>query len=440
MLNPTKNKCQVFLNQALKLKKIGCLILLGTITGCTSLPYKKTKKDILLDFQSQKFRSQHTGLFILDLRTNDVLIDKNGSKYFTPASTTKLFTLYTALRLLQDTLPSLKYSLDGDRVYVMGTGDPTWHHPYFQNKGPIAFLKQFETIFLYLDSHQGGKFGPGWAWEDYPYYFSPEITEMPLNGNVVTVHPGDSINVFPKYFQDSIAFQNHKPLREWKENQFYVPEKSLDTLQIPYITSKALTRELLSEAIEKNVVVLDSLPNRDWKVLPGISRDSVLKQMLWESDNFLAEQLMLLASSTLSDTLDFKTAKEFIWEKYLSEIPNKPRWVDGSGLSRYNLFTPKSMVSLLQKLHHETDSSQLFSLMPQWNSEGTLDVDKRNATPSFIYAKSGSMGNMYNLCGYLETKSGKLLAFSFMNNHFLRPSSEVRTDMYNILMALHHTY
>ena len=193
------------------------------------------------------------------------------------------------------------------------------------------------------------------------------------------------------------------------------------------------------EDLEKKIQIMDSFPSKNWRVLPGIPRDSVLKHMLWKSDNFLAEQLMLTCSSTLSDTLSFEKARNQILDGHLQALRQKPRWVDGSGLSRYNLFTPESMVAVLRKLHAETDSLRLFSLMPQWDFDGTIAIENSNKS-SFILAKSGSMGNMYNLCGYLKTKSGRLLAFSFMNNHFRRPSKEVRRDIYDILRLIHEAH
>ena len=69
----------------------------------------------------------------------------------------------------------------------------------------------------------------------------------------------------------------------------------------------------------------------------------IYKQMLEDSDNFTAEQLLLTASSTLSDTLQFNTIKAHT-NKHLLKWKQEPRWVDGSGLSRYNLFSPENLV------------------------------------------------------------------------------------------------
>ncbi len=440
MLKSIKGPSQVFLYQILKLRIVFSILLLTTLIGCAGLQFKAIKKQVLNDFKSEKLSHQHTGFLLVDIGTNDTLFNINGAKYFIPASTAKLFTYYASLKLLGDSLPSLKYIQENQNVTILGTGDPTWLHPYFKNELPIAFLKRFDSISLYLDNHEGEKYGPGWAWEDYPYYFSPEISAIPLYGNVVTVTPNNPLTVIPDHF--TTAFQNkvEGPPRDWKANQFYLSKQNKDTLQIPYITSKELTVKLLSEETGKPIGLLDSIAPKKWKILPGIPRDSVLKQLLWKSDNFLAEQLMLLCSSKISDTLSFERARDSVIGKYLSDLDPMPRWVDGSGLSRYNLFTPTAMVNVLKKLYRESDSLQLFTSIPQWDSNGTISQGSGPAKSSFIYAKSGSMGNIYNLCGYLRTKSGKVLLFSFMNNHFRRPSSEVRQNMYAILKRVHETY
>ena len=439
MLNSIKAHLQVFLNQTLTIKKIVITFLLGSLLSCASLPYKSIRKEVLNDFQSENFKAQHTGFLIVDLEKKDTLVNYNGSKYFIPASTAKLFTLYTSLQFLNESMPSLKYFQEENGLTIIGTGDPTWLHPYFKNEAPIEFLKQNDTIRLFLDNYGGEKYGPGWAWEDYPYYFSPEMDPIPLFGNVVTLEINDSLKVTPTFFSKNVQRENSKSLRDWNKNNFYVTGVEQDTLYVPFITSRESTLQLLAEKTGKNIVPLDSLPLKDWKILPGIPRDSVLKQMLWESDNFLAEQLMLTSSSTLSDTLSFEKAKDFVLNNHFGGMKQKPRWVDGSGLSRYNLFTPESMVTVLQKLHSETDSTRLSTLMPQWNSEGTI-TQKNTKNESFILAKSGSMGNIYNLCGFLRTKSGRMLAFSFMNNHFRRPSEQVRQDMYKVLTLIHNSY
>ena len=75
--------------------------------------------------------------------------------------------------------------------------------------------------------------------------------------------------------------------------------------------------------------------------------------MMQKSDNFLAEQLLIMASSTFSEELDPNETIQYVLNTYLPDLKHKPKWVDGSGLSRYNLFTPRSMVKLLQKIKAE---------------------------------------------------------------------------------------
>ena len=418
----------------LKKSSVTCIIFL--FLGCSASRFKQVQSK----FEGDGYKNQFTGLLVVDTKTKDTIIAKNSTKYFIPASTTKLFTFYTANKLLGAKLPSLKYSERRDSIYIEGTGDPSWLHPYFKDSMAIEFLKKTKkTIVLDLDNFSDKKFRPGWAWEDYQYYFSPELGPIPFYGNVVTIHESGSLKVSPTNFTNSITRGKANELREFDKNEFQIPKILNDTLEIPFVTSHELTKKFIEQKLEKKVVLAKSPHHNPSKILYGIPTDSIYKRILFDSDNFLAEQLMLVVSSTLSDTLSFDAAKNYILENDLSDIKQQPRWVDGSGLSRYNLFTPESMVVVLQKLYSEVDKHRLFKLLPAWNTNGTIQKPKPVDSP-FIFAKSGSMGNTYNLSGYLKTKSGKMLVFSFMNNHHMRPSKEVRQNMYNTLLQIHDNY
>lgn len=162
--------------------------------------------------------------------------------------------------------------------------------------------------------------------------------------------------------------------------------------------------------------------------------------MMLESDNFLAEQLLIMGSAVLSDTLQSSIAREFVLETYLSELKHPPRWVDGSGLSRYNLFTPESMVHVLNKLYQEIPRERLFTFFPSGGNNGTLEDWFAGNPHPYIFAKTGTLGNTYCLSGYMLTKSGKTLIFSFMNNHFKASSSHIKKRMQPILEQLRDSY
>src|SRR5690606_33839696 len=130
-----------------------------------------------------------------------------------------------------------------------------------------------------------------------------------------------------------------------------------------------------------------------------------------------------------SDTLDGRLAQKYMLEHDLSDLTQPPKWVDGSGLSRYNLFTPESMVQVLNKMYDEFPKDRLFSLFPVGGVSGTLENWYPGNPEPYIFAKSGSLSNNYNLSGYLITKSGKTLIFSFMNNHYLESTTGVKNHM-----------
>lgn len=418
------------------------LILVFTVVlmiGCAS-GKKIVERTVQNTFSDSFYRNQFTGLLLFDPITNDTLYDYNSAKYFIPASNTKIFTLYASLRMLPDSIPALKYKMKNDTLFITGTGDPSLFHPYFKDSTVTEFLKKYKNIAFDLNNLQDDKFGPGWSWSDYQYYYQPERNALPLFGNVVTVHHLDMLQVVPSYFSDSVVPINFSRNRELEKNIFYFSRSRKDTVEIPYRTDSTLTRVLLEDILGKKITLVKSMPIGEKQILHSVLSDSIFKRMMRESDNFIAEQLLILASSTLSDTLNSEKVRDYVLENHLSDLKQQPRWVDGSGLSRYNLFSPQSIVHVLHKMYTEIPRERLFDLFPAGGVSGTLENWYPGNPEPYIYAKTGSLSNNHCVSGYLITKSGKTLIFSFMNNHFRQPSSEVKRRMQSIFEKIRDTY
>ncbi|NNK75925.1 MAG: D-alanyl-D-alanine carboxypeptidase, partial [Maribacter sp.] len=392
------------------------------------------------NLSASHYDNQFTGFLLIDPISNDTIYKRNSTKYFTPASNTKIFTLFSSLKLLPERIPTLRYIRKEDTLYVQGTGDPALLHPYFRDSTVIHFLSENDKIALYPDNFNDDKFGPGWSWDDYHWYYSPERSALPLYGNVLTIKNADTLEVLPNFFKDSVVFKDYPVNRALQKNVFYFDPTKKDTLEIPFSIDSNMTKHILEKVLKKNIHIAKAFPKGERQTLYGMASDSIIKRMMQESDNFLAEQLLIVASATLSDTLNSSKAREYVLDKYLSNLKQPPRWVDGSGLSRYNLFTPESIVQVLNTLYSNIPKERLFLFFPEGGQSGTLEDWYPGDPNPYIYAKTGSLGNNHNLSGYLITKSGKTLIFSFMNNHFMESSSEIKKRMQGIFERIRDTY
>lgn len=413
-----------------------CILLLFSCAGPKSVLHTKVNNSLSVP----SFQNHFLGLLVYDPQTRDTLYAQNANKYFTPASNTKIVSLFTALQLLPDSLPALHYWIHADTLIVEGTGDPTPLHPYFKDSTALKFMKRFLHVKWHPALFEENKFGPGWAWDDYDQYYSPERGSLPLYGNVVAMHQADRLEVAPAYFKDSVTVATTRWNRDLIANRFYYPPESQDTLETPFITDSTLTKRLLEKVLQKPLTLTHDRPEEIPNLLLGMPADTVYTRMMEVSDNFVADQLLVMASAMLSDTLSDALARKYILEHQLADLKHPPRWVDGSGLSRYTLFTPTDMVQILEKLYHQISKERLHTFFHHWggnlpNADGSPGTEK-----TYIYAKSGSLSNNYCLSGYLETRSGKTLLFSFMNNHYMEPTSTIKAQMERVLQTLYETY
>lgn len=440
---PLKNHNFIFLAFALSI----CLL-----TSCST--NRIISKKVAKEFKNSAVIKQYqVGFALYNPADKKMVFQKDADKYFTPASNTKLYTFFASLKMLPDLMPALKYIERNDSLIFWGTGDPSFLQFAVKDKSAYNFLlASNKKLFFSPGRYSGSFFGDGWSWDDYDYYYQPEITEMPIMDNMVTSTYASSnkINIEPRVFAPCFEIDSTKKTgsfqvsRDFLSNRFHYPAVSVQpgyNQQNPYKTSVQATVEILADTLHKPVGIINLKIPSYAKTLSGAKRDSVLKHMMLPSDNFIAEHLLLVCSNQIGDTLSTTKAIDYITKNYLSFLPDKVKWVDGSGLSRQNLFTPRDNVYLLDSIYRLVNNPEkLFSLLPAGGKSGTLKSAYPKTDKPFVFGKTGSLGGVHNQSGYVITKKGKTYIYSFMNNSFVKPTAEVRAEMVRIITYIHNTF
>ncbi len=433
------------------MKKLPCWLVLGAIVASCS-PLSKSALTKRFKGIEQQLHD-HTGFVLYDTERDKTVFAYNGATYFTPASNTKIFTLFASLNILGDSIPALRYVETEDSVIVWGTGDPSFLYKNVYNDSSVfQFLKSItKPLYLSTANFQTTPFGPGWAWDDYNSYYSAERSGFPIYGNIFTATlAGDTPKVAPAYFNRFLSMGDERGrnqfVRERHSNNFkFHPGKRHSTTtewDIPIRVEDSLVADLLADTLGKPVAAV-RVPYPDTAVyvntLYSVPADSLYRVLMHESDNFIAEQLLLMCAGVLTDTLKPEIAIRYAREHLLTDLPDEPRWVDGSGLSRFNLFTPRSIVKLWQKIAAIVPRERLYPLLATGGVSGTI----RNwykADQPYIFGKTGSLNNNHCLSGFLVTRSGKTLVFSFMNSNYIIPSNVVRSNMQELLYLIYERY
>jgi len=399
--------------------------------------------------RAEKEFHHHIGFVVYDPLLKKNIFEHQADRYFTPASNTKIFTFFAALATLGDSVPSLRYEQRSDSLLFWGTGDPSFLYGNVKSV-PIVFnFLQQQKLALYFSSVNAASayLGPGWAWDDHNDYYQVERMPFPIYGNLAKVQMANkrfvsTPDVFTFHFLDSMPRGQRPRLeRAFDSNEitFRPGAGGRQTWFIPFHVDDRLMSRLLTDTLKREVGLSWSRPTRQSKVLRATIADSLYKVMMQTSDNFIAEQLMMMVGEALTDTLSVKAGIDASLKTILADLPDRAVWVDGSGLSRYNLFTPRTIASVWEKIYHRVSWDRLRSILPAMGESGTLK-NTFTAKTSFIIGKSGSLSNHYSLSGYLVTKRGRTLIFSWMNNNFAAPTREIRGRMETILKDIYENY
>lgn len=434
-----KNELAPLINKAYTLLLVGLGLCTFSCATSSSIVPSPTVGSLYRD--SLGFGTDfHAGFSLYDLQGDSLVYDYGGERFFIPASTTKLWTYYGAMHYFSDSIPVFEWTETEDTIYLRGVGSPVWLHSRLDDEAWIDTLLHKNKSIVYVPHERVAKFSPGWSWEDYPFSYQTERSTAPIYGNLSRIYwDEDSLVSSPQIpFDLDSSLTKSYHLSEDKQTLTLNPLEihSTDTLQIPIRWSDNLVVNALSKELGQAIhsTPLDkTIAELDWQNFYSHQTDKMFKLLLHNSDNFIAEQLLL--SIAYEKYRDFNT-KQIIKELQIWAVNHAfaNKWIDGSGLSRYNLFTPNHMTKLLSRMYREIDNAKLFDHLALGGFvEG---ISNYYSESPLISAKTGTLSGIHNLCGYFIGKRGKVYAFSLMNNHYLQHSSEVKKMMQQLLSRM----
>jgi serine-type D-Ala-D-Ala carboxypeptidase/endopeptidase (penicillin-binding protein 4) len=404
------------------------------------------------------------GISLYDPSTGKYLYSHNSDKFFVPASNIKILSCYLGMKYLGDSLPGIKYSITDKGVVLVPTADPSLLHAEFKRQPVIDFLqKEQRPLFIDNTVWKSEALGSGWSWDDYNDYYMVERSSLPVYGNVihwiqereepakydssqpdvsVSIYSSPEVNWKVRFNPDDNAKKFHVQ-RQKDENVFTITEgKELKKDQeLPFVTHGIQSAlELLKDTIGKEIIPTEQPVARDLKFQTIFSQptDSLLKPMMRRSDNFYAEQVLLMVSGIRLGKLDDGKLIDTVLKSDFKDMPQSPVWADGSGLSRYNLFTPQDFVFVLDKMKTEFGMDRIKSLFSTGGS-GTLGTYYKNDSAA-IYAKTGTLSGVVCLSGFLYTDKGKLLIFSFLVNNHHGSTTAIRRKVEDFILSIRHSY
>ena len=134
------------------------------------------------------------------------------------------------------------------------------------------------------------------------------------------------------------------------------------------------------------------------------------------SDNFFAEQLLKVVGLQVDGRGTTRGGARAA-VSFSRGLGSRPRLADGSGLSRGNRASPRSVVRLLMGMRRRDENAAYTNSLAVAGRNGTLRSRMRSGPARRkCRAKTGTISSVSTLSGYCRARSGDVYAFSFLMN------------------------
>lgn len=165
----------------------------------------------------------------------------------------------------------------------------------------------------------------------------------------------------------------------------------------------------------------------------------IVAGILEPSQNWMAEQLLHTLGSELGETGSWSAGVDVVMDFLVGTVgvdslDVAPR--DGSGLSAYNLVTPRAMVAIFRYMAAGPHAGVYRNALAEPGKEGSTLARRLEGFEGRVFAKTGTISNVNSLSGYLVRDDGREVIFSILSNGSGLPSSQVRAAIDDVVRVL----
>lgn len=417
------------------------------------------------------FKGSSVGIHVAHVTTGYTVFEHQSDLLLTPASNQKLLTTAAAWQLLgpedrMRTILSVHGEIKDSTLYgeirLDGDGDPSLGSGrYGPGSHPDSIIQRWTRVITDLgirritgtircvpERFPGAPVGLTWEWDDLGGCFAPG--HWPINwqenclpvtldrqgdGHRLLGPDGDRLPWKVLYIPDSTSDASEPSFlsggpesgTRWIGGPSHMAFPIAFKISIPDPPAHVI--HLLSKSLQESGVVLDS-SGLSARIPTLLVADTLWSPFLWElcgsinafSRNLYAEAVYRRLGAVWTQYATADGGKWAIqsWLRRSDLDEFKPAIYDGSGLSRHNALSAELLTRILTRIHADSVVYAGFQeTLAEPGGSGTLRsflLDKN--LKGKVWAKTGSLNRIRTLSGYLETRNGDLLAFSFLANQF----------------------
>ena len=445
-------------------------------------------------------KNSEMSFLAIDLEKDSIIAELNSNNAIPCASITKLFTTATAIEVLgkdKKTTTRIYHSgsinsegiLSGD-IWIRGGGDVSLGSKFFSSENSeLAFIQFWVDSIkkkgikrirgsIIADGSEFGYSGcpSGWHPSDIGNYYGAFACGLNFYDNTIKFYfrtgkigsKTEIIDIFPfvpglvvsneviaakRIKDDSYIYglpysMNRKIIGSLPENrEIFVVKGSMpdpELLLANELVSKLKANGIEVEGDAKTVRLNENLkPNyeADLKFVFSHPSRSIHEIAYWtnvKSVNLFAEGLLNLLGYFKSGQGTTKNGLGVVLDFWKDKINTIDLVInDGSGLSRNNAISAQHFCRLLKYMSNSSNFNVFKSTLPIAGKNGTIStLCKGGSAEGRVYAKSGTFKNTKSYAGYIDSKSGKKIAFSIIVNDFKCSSSAITNRLEVILNEL----